>query len=226
MQRPHTASQYDSELRSVEAEVLFMIAKVEEMLRASLQAVRSRDAERARAVVAADTVVDHQEMAIDEMIQVLLARRSPVGEDLRFAMAVLKMVTDIERIGDLACNVSERSIELLASNGLEAPPQLEELAAAVLNELSRVATAFQQRDSATAHAVRAADREIDRLNRAAFAHLIAVTRAHPDQFERALALASVCRHLERVGDHVANIAERVIFLVDGEDVRHGGHSRS
>jgi phosphate transport system protein len=219
---PHTASQYDSELHAIESEVLFMIAKVEEMLRAALQSVRGRDAERARAVISADSVVDHLEMAIDDMIQLLLARRSPVGEDLRFAIAVLKMVTDIERIGDIACNIAERSLELLASSGIDAPPELDDLENRVLNELARVARAFQDRQSAEARDVKIEDKTIDQLNRAAFANLLAVTRAHPDQFERALSYASVCRHLERVGDHVVNIAERVVFIVDGEEIRHGG----
>jgi phosphate transport system protein len=219
---PHTASQYDSELHAIESEVLFMIAKVEEMLRAALQSVRGRDAERARAVISADSVVDHLEMAIDDMIQLLLARRSPVGEDLRFAIAVLKMVTDIERIGDIACNIAERSLELLASSGIDAPPELDDLENRVLNELARVARAFQDRQSAEARDVKIEDKTIDQLNRAAFANLLAVTRAHPDQFERALSYASVCRHLERVGDHVVNIAERVVFIVDAEEIRHGG----
>ncbi len=219
---PHTASQYDSELRAIESEVLFMITKVDEMLRAALQSVRARDPERARAVISSDNVVDHLEMAIDDMIQSVFARRSPVGGDLRFAIGVLKMVTDIERIGDLACNVAERSLELLGSTGIDAPPQLDELERRVLDELERVSRAFQQREPRAARAVKEDDHTVDNLNRAAFAHLIAVTRAHPDQFERALAYASICRHLERVGDHVVNIAERVVFIVDGEEIRHGG----
>ncbi len=219
---PHTATQYDSELRAVESEVLFMLAKVEEMLRAALQSVRARDAERARAVISGDNVVDHLEMAIDDMIQLMFARRSPVGGDLRFAIGVLKMVTDIERIGDLACNVAERSIELLATSGIDAPPQLDELENRVLDELGRVGRAFQNRAPKAAREVKEDDNTVDSLNRAAFAHLIAVTRAHPDQFERALAYASICRHLERVGDHVVNIAERVVYIVEGEEIRHGG----
>jgi phosphate transport system protein len=222
---PHTATQYDSELSSIESEVVSMFSKVEEMLRAALLSVKTKDPQRARAVISADSVVDHLEMAIDEMIQVLLARRSPVGGDLRFAVAVLKMVTDIERIGDLACNLAERAIELGDDDDFQPPPQLQALEAQVLDELQRVSIAFQRRDSALARVVKDDDDAVDVLNRAAFAHLIAETRNRPDMFQRALSYASICRHLERVGDHVCNLAERVVFIVEGEEIRHGGARR-
>jgi len=218
----HLDSRYDTELNELSVHMTRMAVRAESMVRDAIRALLTRDAELARAVIRVDRELDRLEMEADEMSLRMLARRAPFGEDLRFVTVNLKIVTDLERMGDLAVNVAERSLELMQGSGLFAGREVEELAAAATDEVSDALRAYRTRDCTLARAVLGNDRNVDALNRTAFQTLIRIAHERPDEFDRALALTSVCRYLERVADHATNIAEMVVFLVEAEDVRHRG----
>ncbi|MFN7142984.1 MAG: phosphate signaling complex protein PhoU [Myxococcota bacterium] len=219
----HLDSKYDTELKELGVHMQRMAVRAESMVRDAIRALLDRDAELARAVIRTDRELDKLELEADEMSLRMLARRSPFGEDLRFVTVNLKIVTDLERMGDLAVNIAERSLELMQGSGLLPGREVQDLADAALTEVSEALRAYQTRDSAMARAVLGNDRNVDALNRAAFELLIRIAHERPDEFDRALALTSVCRYLERVADHATNVAEMVVFLVEAEDVRHQGH---
>ena len=218
----HTDTQYESELATLASHVNLMSARAEGMVSNSVRALFTRDAALARSVVEQDADLDRLEKESDRRCLNILARRSPVGEDLRFVTAVFKVVTDLERIGDLAVNIAERGLDLAGSVGIDAGPEVEALAAKVTVQLAEAVRAFAERDAVAARGLYAEDALIDSMNRAAFSSLLGVARSHPDQIERALAISSICKHLERIGDHAVNIGEHAVFLVEGHDVRHGG----
>ncbi len=218
----HTDTQYESELEALGSHVSLMGARAEGMVANAVRALFTRDPMLARAVVEQDADLDRLEKESDRRCIQILARRSPVGEDLRFVTAVFKVVTDLERVGDLAVNIAERSLELLSTVGIGPDAEIQALAALVSEQLATAVRGFSDRDAIVAAQLYETDRVIDGMNRAAFAGLLNTARTHPDQIERALALSSVCKHLERIGDHAVNIGEQTVFLVDGHDVRHGG----
>lgn len=218
----HTDSQFQAELDGLLATFNHMGIRSRTMVGDAVRSLSINDPDIARRVIAADRELDRIELEIDRMCLTILARRAPVGEDLRLVTAVMKAVTDLERIGDLAVNIAERSLDLYGRPGIEPGPEVGTLAQSALALLDRALHAFRERDSKEARELYEVDQAVDAQNRVAFRNLIHITQDHPDQFERALALSSICRHLERVGDHAVNIGERVIFLVEGEEVRHGG----
>ena len=218
----HLDSKFDTELNALAVHMTRMAVRAESMVRDAVRALLGNDPELARAVIRSDRELDRLELEADEMSLRLLARRAPFGEDLRFVTVNLKIVTDLERMGDLSVNIAERALELMQGPGLSAGKEVEELAAASLAAVSDAVRAYQARDTVVARAVLGNDRRIDALNRGAFELLIRIAHEHPDEFPRALALTSVCRHLERIADHATNVAEMVVFLVEAQDVRHRG----
>lgn len=199
---------------------LQMCVRAEAMVRHSVRSVIERDVQLGRAVIAKDVDVNRLEVEIDRLCLGSLALRQPVGSDLRFVTMVLKMVTDLERIGDLAVNIAERGLELSAGVGVEPTQDLPGMGDLAADMVRAAADAFLAGDTDLARSLARRDQEVDALNRAAFSRWIQATTRHPDQAARALALASISRYLERVADHAVNIGELIVFLVDGEDVRH------
>ncbi len=218
----HTDTHYESDLLNLASHVNLMGARAEGMVANAIRALFNRDAALARAVVDQDSDLDQLEKESDRRCLNILARRSPVGEDLRFVTSVFKVVTDLERVGDLAVNIAERGLDLAAGTGIHAGPEIQELSARVQAQLSESIRAFGDRDVAAARGLPAMDAVVDDMNRLAFTSLLTIARNHPDQIDRALSLSSVCKHLERIGDHAVNIGEQTVFLVEGHDVRHGG----
>jgi phosphate transport system protein len=143
-----------------------------------------------------------------------------VASDLRFITMSLKFVVDLERIGDLAGGIAKRALELNRLPSLEPRIDLSKLAALVQKNLQAALDAFVRKDADSATAVITADAEIDKLNASLFAELIAHVATDPATVTRVLPLTSVCRYLERVGDHVKNLAEEVVYMVKATDVRH------
>jgi phosphate transport system protein len=176
----------------------------------------------ARAVLTADHAIDQLEVDIDRLCVKCLALRKPAGYELRLVTAVLKMVTDLERIGDHAVNIAERGLELGAGPGLEPGDELRVMSREVVDMLRRVADAFVVGDTSVYEDVVQRDDKIDERNRAAFKRWLGVMSEHPDQANRALAFTSISRHLERVADHTVNLAQMVVLVVEGRDVRHVG----
>jgi phosphate transport system protein len=154
------------------------------------------------------------------MAFLLLARRQPVASDLRFVMLALKVVTDLERIGDLAVNIAKREQNLSRYPPSPALPEVESLADKVMGALRRALDAFVHADADTAEEVIRDDASIDRLNTNIIATILSDENMSAHDLARSLAVSSVSRYLERIGDHATNIAEMVIYAVRGRDVRH------
>lgn len=216
----HISSSFDTELRALKQQVLSMGARVEAAIASATRALLARDAGAARAVIEADREVNKIELVIDEECIRLLAVRQPAASDLRFIAATLKIVVDLERIGDLAVNMAERVIALAAE-----PPHdfgvdlatMSDIAEAMLRD---VLDAFVSGDVAKAERVVAADAEVDRRLAEAFETLRAAMERDPSLVSRAIATLFFAKHLERLADHTTNVAEMVIYLVRGKDIRH------
>jgi len=220
LKTPHIDHRYQGELEAIRTALLRMGNRAEGMIRDAARAMQVRDLALARSVVSVDAELDKLEVETDALCVNLMARRAPVGADLRLVTCALKIVTDLERIGDLAVNVAKRTLDISNGPGLEVPPEVRQLADQVLAELQAALEALRDQDANRARRLRETDRSVDASHRRAFDRLIRVAKDHPEQFERALAMTNVCRNLERVGDHAVNIAEMVVYQVEGTVVRH------
>jgi phosphate transport system protein len=185
-----------------------------------MKALADKDDDLARDVIKNDVQIDRDENDVDELALQILATRQPVASDLRFITMSLKFVVDLERIGDLAGGIAKRALELNRLPSLEPRIDLSKLASLVQKNLQAALDAFVRKDADSATAVITADAEIDKLNASLFAELIAHVATDPATVTRVLPLTSVCRYLERVGDHVKNLAEEVVYMVKATDVRH------
>ncbi|MFK7927178.1 MAG: phosphate signaling complex protein PhoU [Myxococcota bacterium] len=214
------ATAADQDLEQIRTLFLQMCVRAESMVRRSVRSVVERDAELGRSVIDTDREIDALEVEIDRACLRCLALRQPVGRDLRLVTAVLKVVTDLERIGDLAVNIARRGLELSAGSGVQPHLDLVRMGEVAADMVRVAADAFVQDDPELASTLRARDEEVDQLNRQAFARWLEAMAAHPSQAERALALTSISRHVERIADHAVNVGEMVVFLVEGRDVRH------
>ena len=210
-------------LREIEAlneRVLRLSIDVEDRLRKALQAVADRDVALAQAVLDGDTEIDRHEVAIEEECLKLLALHQPVASDLRFVIATLKVNNDLERIGDLAVNIADRARLLAAAPRPSIELPLDRMGTLAIGMLRKVFRAFMDHDARLAVEVVASDDEVDDMNRAMIATVVERMRAGDPSPEALLLLLGVSRELERVGDHASNIAEDLIYMFQGEIVRH------
>lgn len=216
----HTSKDFDQDLKVLRARLSTMAERASTQIATAMEALNDQSDDLARQVVANDAAIDADENEIDRMAMNILATRHPVASDLRFVTMSLKFVVDVERIGDLAVGIAKRALELNRLPLLEARGDLTKLATMVQKNLYVAIDSFVRGDAEQAAAVIRADVEIDRLNATLFAQFMAHVAADPATVTRVLPLSSVCRYLERVGDHVKNLAEQVIFMVEATDVRH------
>ena len=222
VQTPHLDQVYEAEIHELRVAIARIGARAEGMVRDSVQALLHRDTALARQVMLTDRDLDRLELELDKRCVTMLARRSPVGEDLRLILCALKADVDMERMGDLAEHIAERAIELATGQGIEAVPELREMATRVVALTERTFRALASADAKEALACISEDKQIDALHGDILRRMIQIAKDHPDQLERTLAWSSVSRHLERVADHDCNVAEMVVFLVEGRVLRHGG----
>lgn len=220
--RRHTDREYEGELEKLREKLLLMGAKVEEMIAQAIRSFMEKDLEAARRGIENDRQIDQLEIEIDEACLQILARRQPVASDLRFITTTLKLVTDLERIGDLGVNICERVLELdqEPSLGQNNPiPRISEMALGMVHD---ALDAFVAGDSKKAEQVMDRDRVVDAYYAQLFPELVAHMMADPRVVFRSTRLLSIGKYLERIADHATNIAEMVVFMVKGEDVRHLG----
>lgn len=222
----HTSREFERELRMLREKLLSMGGRAERQIARAVQSLAQRDDDVAAQVIAEDARIDRDEKEIDELAFLILARRQPVASDLRFVMFALKIVTDLERIGDLAVNIAKRERDLSRFPPSPAYPRIELLAEKVLAALQGALDAFTSSDVERAQQVIAGDREIDALNLHVIADVVSTEPSNVQDVARSLAISSVSRYLERIGDHATNIAEMVIYFVRGRDVRHHGPPRT
>jgi phosphate transport system protein len=218
--RGHTSREFERELRTLRERLLAMGGRAEQQISRALQALSRRDDTLAAHVINEDQRIDQDEKEIDELAFLILARRQPVASDLRFLMFAVKIVTDLERIGDLAVNIAKRERDIARFPPSPMFPRIELLAQKVLGALQAALDAFASEDADRAQQVIDGDREIDALNMHVIADVLSAGTEDVTAVARSLALSSVSRYLERIGDHATNIAEMVIYFVRGRDVRH------
>jgi len=218
----HTASQYERELQLLRESLLKMAGRVEEMISCSCRALVDRDAPLARKTIEMDRVVNRAEVEIDELGLLILARRQPMASDLRFVTLAMKMVTDLERIADLAVNICERAIDLSTAPPLVVHPEIPQMAGIAEWMIKEAIDAFVNGSSDRAWAVIKRDDEVDELYHRVFEDLLEQMRKDPAFVHQLVHAQSVAKWLERIGDHATNLAELVIFMIDGRDVRHPG----
>lgn len=216
----HTSKDFSLELKSLRDRLSTMAGRAAGQIALAMKALADQSDDLAQQVLRADAAIDADENDIDHAAMQILATRHPVASDLRFVTMSLKFVIDVERIGDLAGGIARRALELNRLPPLEARGDLTNLATMVQKNLHLVIDSFVRGDADQAAAVIRADVEIDRLNASLFAQLVAHVASDPATVTRVLPLTSVCRYLERIGDHVKNLAEEVIFMVEATPVRH------
>lgn len=218
----HSDRAYAAELQEVRNRILLMAGHVESMIARSVRALGERDPALARETIAIDAEVNLAECDVDDMCLALLARWHPGAADLRFVTLALKMVTDLERIGDLAVNICERAIDLSQIQRLRSYENIYRLADLVQPMVHDAIDAFVDGCIDGAEAVIARDDAVDALYDRVFGEILAEMHDDPASIQRGVHVQSVAKWLERMADHATNIAEQVIFMVQGEDVRHRG----
>ena len=220
-QREHTSKLFELQLRTLKDKLLRMGHHAEEMIDDAIRALVERRPSLAEEVIKSDDALDQLEMEIDNLCYQVLALEQPVARDLRFVATALKIVRDIERIGDIGVNIAERARELIQEPVLKRLIDFPIMADAAQRILKDSLDAFVNSDAELAERVILADRYIDDLYEQMFRELMTYMMEDTRYISRALKLIFIAKHLERVGDHSANIAEMVIFLVRGQDIRHG-----
>jgi len=219
-ERHHINVAFGTELRSLKQQILTMGRLVDAHVGEAVQALLDRDRERAARVIEADRAVNQMELAIDEQCIRILALYQPAASDLRFIAAVLKIVTDLERIGDLAVNMAERAELLAGQVGTPAVGELPAAATAARKMLEDVLEAFVAGDAAKAQGVMRADPDIDVRTARVIADVQGEMQRDSQSIPRGVATIFFAKHIERMADHATNIAEMVVYLVQGQDVRH------
>lgn len=223
MPRAHTDREYDNQLRQLRDRLLLMAGHTEAMIANAVRAVVERDVNLARRTIETDHKVNQAEMDIDELCLVILAKRQPMGSDLRFLTLALKMVTDLERIGDLAVNICERAIDLAAEPPLGSYDDIVRTADLVQSMVRDAIDAFVHADDIKAQDVINRDDEVDELYHQLFRSILQTMMRDPAAIQRGIHVQSVAKWLERIADHSTNLAELVVFMVNGKDIRHVGH---
>jgi phosphate transport system protein len=224
--KPHTDKTYDAQLDDLRNKLLSLGGKVETEIATSVRALAERDSALAEAVINADREVNRLEVEIDEVCRRLLVLRQPAASDLRFITTALKIVVDLERIGDLAVNIAQRAIDLNQSPPLRPVHDLTKLAELCQKQVRAALDAFVDGDAERAEAVIKGDELLDAVYHNLFNELLALMMEDPRNIRRATGLLFVAKHLERLGDHATNVAEMVIYMVRGTDVRHPGSRTS
>jgi phosphate transport system protein len=219
--REHTSKQFEQQLRALKDKLLLMSHHAEKMIADAIRALVERRPSLAEEVIKSDDEMDQLELDIDNQCYEILALEQPVARDLRFIATALKIVRDIERIGDIAVNIAERANELIQEPEMKRLIDLPIMAEAAQRILKESLDAFVNSDAELAEKVIRDDSFVDDCYEQIFRELLTYMMEDTKYISRALKVIFIAKHLERVGDHSANIAEMVIFLVRGQDIRHG-----
>ncbi|NJD90275.1 MAG: phosphate signaling complex protein PhoU [Geobacter sp.] len=220
MEREHLSRQYDAELREIREKLLEMGGKVEVMINDALKALVERDSVLADRVIAFDHEINRLEMLIDEKCLAVLALRQPAARDLRFITLALKIVTDLERIGDQCRNIGKRGKELNEEPVLKPYIDLPRMAHWAGVMVKEALDAFVQGDAELALKVCRDDDFVDNLNEQIQRELLTFMIEDASAISRSLKINFISKCLERIAAHATNVAEMVIFMVKGKDIRH------
>ncbi len=210
------------DLDNLKKDLLASGSMVEEAVNHAIDALVNRRINLAEMVIEGDNAIDQKENQIEEECLKLLALHQPVAADLRFIISALKVNNDLERIGDLAANIAERALYLSSHEPLQATLNFPRMADGARNMVRKSLDALIQMDAELARVVLTLDDEIDNLNREMYTTLQDLMRQSPESIDRAVQTLSVSRYLERIADLSTNIAEDVVFMVEGDLIRHQG----
>jgi phosphate transport system protein len=215
---------FEADLKDLKNRILAMGDLVEKAIGRSNQALAERNMAHFTEVHALEKKINEAHIAVDHACVQVLARLSPMAADLRLIVAVIKINSDLERMGDQAVNISYNAEHYLNDGTIGIDLDLPAMGASVQAMVRKALDAFMRSDTRLAQEVLESDDEVDEFKNRVFERLIPYMKAQPDKIEAALDLILIARNLERMGDHATNIAEDVIFACTGEDVRHGiGH---
>ncbi|MGD0845623.1 MAG: phosphate signaling complex protein PhoU [Geobacteraceae bacterium] len=220
MEREHFSRIYDTELYEIREKLLEMGGKVEMMINNAMKSLVERDSELAERTIEFDHEINHLEVEIDERCLVVLATRQPAARDLRFITLALKIVTDLERIGDQCSAVAKRALELNQEPPLKPYIDLPRMAHWAAVMVKEALDAFVRGDAELALKVCNDDQFVDDLNEQIQRELLTFMMEEPETISRAIKINYISKCIERIADHATNIAEMVIFMVKGKDIRH------
>jgi phosphate transport system protein len=222
MQSEHTSKQYDAELESVRAKVLQMGGLVEQQIAQALDALVTANPKLADEVISNDHRVNALEVSVDEDCSHIIARRQPAAGDLRMIMMVVKTITDLERIGDEATKIARVAQKIYESDRMYSPrfTEIKNMTAMTREMLRTSLDAFARLDVTKTVEVARQDEQVDEHFRAIMRQLITFMLEDPRTISMSLEVLFVAKAIERIGDHAKNIAEYVVYMVKGKDVRH------
>ncbi len=213
------------ELEQLKTKLLEMSSLVEAAIQRSISAVIHKDRGAAEEVFRNEARINEIEIEVDEFATNLLALQQPMAADLRLIVAALKINTDLERMGDLSVNIAQRARSLMEEPVIKPMIDIPHIAGLVQSMVRKALDAFVNRDADMARSVLASDDAVDSLRTACYHELVSFMEKDPQNIKQALDLLAVTRNLERIADHSTNIAEDVLFLVKGVDVRHHAEAR-
>lgn len=208
------------EIENLKKKLLALGAKVESSVRDATLSIEKRDTDLAKKIIDSDLNIDNTEVEIEEDCLKILALHQPVAIDLRFIVAVLKINNDLERIGDLAVNIAERAVFLASQPAFNISIDLVDMAHNAQLMLKQSIDSLINHDAELAHKVCSSDDIVDDMNRQMYLKVQNAILENPDQITPLIHLLSASRHLERIADHTTNIAEDVIYMVEGQIIRH------
>jgi phosphate transport system protein len=211
---------FDEELNELKTRLLLMGGRAEASVHKSIDALKRRDAALAEEIFADDRVIDQLEVEIDERCIRLLALRQPVGQDLRFITSALKIVNDLERVGDHAVNIAQSAVKLAHEPELKPLIDIPRMAEIATRMLTEALDAFVRNDATAARRILTEDDEVDHLKSQLFRELLSFMIEKPETISRSLELILVSRNLERVADLATNVAEEVVFIAEARVVKH------
>ena len=214
------AHQIRQELERLEKQLLTLTAVVEESVQQAIRALAERDHDLAQKVIRNDDQINRLEVELEEECLKVLALHQPVANDLRMIVAVLKINNDLERIADQAVNISERAVAVIAGPKIDCPLELDLMAIKVIDMLEKALDSLVNADLKLARTVVDLDEEVDTIHSQNYRKFKDYVRQNPETVDTVLSFLTVSRHLERVADLATNIAEDVIYLNEGEIVRH------
>lgn len=200
--------------------ILSMLASVEEAVYKAVKALQERSVELAEEIIEGEDQIDEDENVIESECLKILALHQPVATDLRRVIVALKIITDLERMGDLAEDIAERAIALATMPPINIPTHVQKMTDLTTSMVRESLDSFVNLDSRMARKVIRLDDEVDRYNIESINDVIEIMKKSPDNVEPGLSVFSAIRHLERIADHATNIAEEVVYLAEGELIRH------
>jgi phosphate transport system protein len=216
---------FREELDELQKRLLEMAGLVESAIHQSIDALVQRDEQTAKEVLWKEALINQKDIEIDEFATRLLALYQPMARDMRFLTAVIKMNGDLERMGDLAVNITQRALSLMHDAPVKPLVDIPRMASLAEGMVRNSLDALVERDEALARNVLRSDDEVDRLRDAAYKELVAFMQEERTTIPRAVDLMFIAHNLERIADHATNIAEDVLFLMKGIDVRHHAEER-